>query len=604
MSRKKLRPIRPDVRSAPPFGATRWQRFRAGLERWSGRALWWRLLDWFESSRLARVGLYCAAFGAVLAVAWTAWGQTWWMKRNAVKIARQWMAAGNLRYAAEAAQEASQLAPESPEPWQIAAQLARMGGQRDQAMEYSRRAAELAPGDFDLHLAWAGDALLAGKSDEADRALDRLPIDEQAGSSIVQRLRGEMARRAGQLTAAKSFFESARRIEGPIAANQVPLGLVLLDAANPVDRQRGLDLLTPWTSDVEWGATALRVLLADAVAREARPEMEARAEALRRHPAVTVGDMPNCLAALQVAAPARYAEVLAELQRNHAVSPQAAAQLLNWLNQIGRGADAVAWMRTLPGEAMQRPPLVAAAAEALRQAGDWPALAAWTATGNWGREADFLRWLYGWAAGRARGDGVVVDETWRTLTAHVGLDGVHGVFAASLVYSWGYPEEALALWWVVAEQDGTTAREALGSLGRHYQVKRDAEGQYRVFRRLNLMQPQDASVGNNFAFFAALTGRQQKIAEKVARENHQAAPNNPVYAATYAFTLSQQNRPDEALAVLAPWEGQAERSPALAFAYGMALAGAGRREEARRLLDGLRPETLTEAEVALIRVLR
>ena len=57
--------------------------------------------------------------------------------------------------------------------------------------------------------------------------------------------------------------------------------------------------------------------------------------------------------------------------------------------------------------------------------------------------------------------------------------------------------EAEALWWRAAGQEGKIATEALGSLARHYQVQRDAEGQYRVFRQLNLLQPGNAAVGNN-----------------------------------------------------------------------------------------------------------
>ena len=45
----------------------------------------------------------------------------------------------------------------------------------------------------------------------------------------------------------------------------------------------------------------------------------------------------------------------------------------------------------------------------------------------------------------------------------------------------------------------------------------------------------------------------------------------------------------------------AAQSPALAFAYGLALADAGNLTEARRLLGALPPESLTTAEVALIR---
>src|SRR5258708_6659026 len=109
------------------------------------RDWWWWLLDLFEASRAARVVLYLAATAVVAGGALWFWAYPAWNKRNAVRIARQWMASGHLRYAAEAAQNAAAADPTNPEPWLIAAELARLGGQKETALNYARRAAELAP---------------------------------------------------------------------------------------------------------------------------------------------------------------------------------------------------------------------------------------------------------------------------------------------------------------------------------------------------------------------------------------------------------------------------------------------------------------------------
>jgi hypothetical protein len=212
-----------------------------------------------------------------------------------------------------------------------------------------------------------------------------------------------------------------------------------------------------------------------------------------------------------------------------------------------------------------------------------------------------LRWAYAMQAARKLGDEARAQELWRTLDSHAQVNGVHALFAAATVYSWGLGAEAESLWWRAADQEGKISIDALGSLARHYQVQRDAEGQYRVFRRLHSLRPQDAAVGNNFAFFAALTGREQAAAEKIARANLTAEPANLTYLATRAFTLLQGNRADDALALLKPHANEATRSPALGFVYGLALAGTGRQEEARPLLEGLPPSTLTLREVELIK---
>ncbi len=568
---------------------------RFGLRGW-----WWWLLDIFEGSRAARVALYLAATGVVAGGIIWFWAYPVWNQRNAIRIAQKWMDAGQLRYAAEAAQQAAAAAPDRPEPWQIAAELARRGGQYEKAMDYSRRAAALAPEDEALTITWAADALRADHPAETDRILDGLPIATQAASAHVQRLRGELARREVRLTAAQGYFEAALRLEGPLAVNEVPLGVILLNARDPAARQRGLGLLRKWTADPEWGATALRTVLNDAIVRADRPAMRAWSEALLQHPRHTRDDMRLGLQGLAGSDENRFSAVLAGLEKDHAVSPAAATQLLSWLNQIGRSADAVRWMQTLPANALRRPPLVVAGAEALRLTGDWSALREWTGTGDWG-EQDFLRWTYGLLAARMLGEDMPAETLERTLYNHAQLSSVHGLFAASSLYGWGREREAVDLWWRVAEQDSRLAIEALGALARHYQMRRDADGLYRAFRRLNLLQPQDRDIGNNFAFYAVLTGREQRRAERIARDNLAAAPQNAAYLATCAFTLTLQNENEAALALLAPRAAEAARFPALGFAYGFGLAKAGRKAEARPLLTGLPPESLTLAEVELIK---
>ena len=584
----------------PPF-SNWWLRAKARLAVFHLRDHWWQLLDLWEARRGMRRASYGLLVTLVILVGLRIWAYPWWTERNAVKMAREWMAAGRYKYAAEAVQQAMIVAPKSPEPWQIAAELARLGGQNDKAVEYAHHAANLAPENPELEVAWAAAALRADMVDEAGHALDQMTGEDRAKSAAAQRLLGELARRQKLFTAAKDHFEAAMRLDGPVAIDEVPLGVVLLNAADPVVRQRGVDLLAKWTTDHEWSLVALRTLLADALARNEPAVMLKWAEALRLNPGCTLSDMPNCLLALSKADEGRFTEVLAALEKDHAVSPDAATQLLSWLNQIGRSAEAVHWMKTLPDSGLQRPPLAVAGAEALRLAADWPALQALTEGKNWGPDAEFLRWAYGLQAARLLGNETQAEELWRTLRSHAQLNSVHALFAGSTIYSWGRLQEAEALWWAAAGQEGKIAIDALGTLARHYQVQRDADGQYRAFRQLHLLQPQNAAVGNNFAFFAALTGREQRLAEQVARANLALEPRNPVYLATLAFNVLMKNRADESLALLKPLAPESAKSPALAFAYGLALAGTKHKAEARALLNSIPDETLTNREVELIK---
>jgi Flp pilus assembly protein TadD len=239
-------------------------------------------------------------------------------------------------------------------------------------------------------------------------------------------------------------------------------------------------------------------------------------------------------------------------------------------------------------------------AESLRVANDWPALQSWTAINDWGPELDFVRWSYGLLAARKLGDEKSADELWNTLHGHALSNSVHAHFAGSLIYSWGLVRESETLWWRAASQSGGVAYESLGSLARHYQVQRDAEGQYKVFAQLHSLRPQDADVTNNFVFFAVLTGKREQQAERLARELMQRHPNQPTYTATCAYVLVANGHAAEALRLIEPLSVKFPRSSAVQFARGLALAGVGEKEKARPILQGLPPESLTTREVELI----
>jgi len=596
-----MSPPDPDDDRSENKSTARSSRLLQWFQTFDLRDRWWRLLDYLEAHRGARRGLYCFLAGCILVVISWLWVYPWWAGRNTIGMARQWIAAGRPNYAAEAVQKALEKNPHQPELWLVAAELARLNGQQSMEVEYARRAAQAQPTNPKYALEWAGAALRADLRDEAMQALAGVSSTELERSSIAQRLLGELARRERQFDAAINHFESALKIDGPVAIDEVPLGLCLIGSRDPAPRQRGLVLLSKWTSDREWGASALRFLLEDASAQNDRPAMAKWAGALRIHPRCTVGDVPNCLAALAKSDEAAYSAAISQLKQDHLASPDAAAQLIGWLNQIGRNGDALEWMKILPALTMQRPPLSVSKAESLRLAGDWPALQSWTSQGDWGDKLDFLRWAYGLCAARALGDEKEAGALWLKLYAHVQTDSVHALFAGSTIYTWGLVKEAEALWWLVAGQNNNLALEALGTLARHYQVQRDAGGQYRVFNQLHAMHPQDADVTNNFVFFATLTGNREQLAEQLSRENLALHPGNQTYLATRAFVLLTRGHADQALMAIKPLVSEAGKSSAVAFVYGLALAGTGEKTKAREVLLSLDPGTLTLRETEAIR---
>lgn len=564
------------------------------------RDLWWSFLDSLDRRPWLRRTLVAAALASLVGTAATVWVYPWWRQRTAVDMARQWMEAGKLAQASESIQDALRIAPDDPETWKLAADLARRLGNKESAAGYSAQAAKLSPDDADLKLAWAADSLNAGHADEARQALDAVPSELRASSAHAQRMEGELARLRRDFAGASRRFEAAVKLDGPgTAINEVPLGIVLLNAPAADRRAEGLSLLEKWSSDHDWGATPSRVLLQDALVRDDRPAMLRWAENLRAHPRCTLGDIPNCLLALSRVDPVRFADVLRTMQADHSRDAANVALLASWLNQIGRARDAVEWTRSLPSALTARPPAAIAIAESLRQTDEWPALAEKTEGADWGNDLEAVRLAYALLAARKLGRETAAAQYWKTLQSRSATDGGRMLFVADSLYSWGLANQAVELMWSAADQPDV-AFKTLGTLARHYQVSGDAAGQFKVFKRLHSLRPEDVSIGNNYAFFAALNGEDLRAAEQIAERNLRSAPDSVACRATYALLLCRQNRAQDALEALKPVSPGWREQPAVMLAYGLSLAGAQRKTEAREVLSAIPPADQTKTEAALI----
>jgi predicted Zn-dependent protease len=592
-------PTPPEDQTSSPFQKQLRRRTAQVKDTLEPRNLWWRLLDAIEAHRKLRWTLYSLAAALLLAGAAWLWAYPWWARRNAISITRQWIAGGQFDYAARTVQQALMDSPDRAEVWRLAAEVARLRGKAGDAVGYAKQAATLAPDDPVYTLEWAQDALLADQPDVAAQVLGGLPDAVMTGSSQAQRMAGEIARRRLDLTKARDHFQAALRLDGPVAIDEVPLGGILIYSRETAERQQGLKLLAKWAPDPEWGATAMRILLGDALEHGDRPAMLQWANALRVHPRCSLGDIPSCLLALSQADPAQFNDVLEILKKKHGARSDQAALLVGWLNQVGHAADAAAWVQSLPATVAGQPPMPVVAAESFRQARQWRDLAAWSER-DWGREMGFLRYAYGMLAARELGDNARVAELWRTLQGEVQTVGVHALFAANTLYIWGWYDEALTLLNLAADRSDV-AVTALGTMLRHYQTQRDADGQYRALRRLYTLRAQDASITNNLAYFATLTGRDAALAERLAKANHEAEPANAAYTATYAFVLLMKGDASGAMTLLHPLASQWQQKPAIAFAYGLALAATGRKDEARAPLTSLAGTDLTPREQELIR---
>ena len=592
----------PDPASPPTKKASR--SLRRFVAR-DGREHLWSLLDVLDARPALKKTLLIGVPALLIAAGLGIWGYEHWARTNSQRIARQWLDAGRLDRAGIAVRDALATEPALPASWRLASELAWKMGNRAASVEYAKRAAEVGQYQRDDVLAWADAAILVDDVEQAHDAEGFLDAAAQA-SPRAQRLAGEIARRGQHFEDARDKFQAALQSDteagsSSLAIDEIPLGIVCLQTRSADDRTRGQALLAKWATDLNWGVDALRALLADAVAHQDRAGALRWAEALRIHPRCTLGDIPVCLQAFADFDPARYQAVLAVLEDRSRSSTTGAAQLLGWLTQIGQGAEAVRWGDSLDPAAARKPPLVLGIAEALRATHRWAALQIWVDRGEWGSDLGFVGWAYGMLAARQLEDEAKADLLWQTLYSDARASPAHALFLGDTLVAWGYPKDAAALLWAASDRPDL-AYQALGSLARLYQVQRDAVGQYRAFSRLNAMRPTDRRIANNYVYFAAITGLgSQSQIERIAEDNFRQEPGDTRYRSTYAFVLAWSGQPSQAMALIEPVSQDWKKSPAVAFAYGAALAGLGRKSEAKEVFDSLNPGELDSQEADWIR---
>lgn len=565
----------------------------------------WAMLDLLEARPALRKALLIGVPAFAIAAGLGVWGYSHWARSNSIRIARQWLDAGRLDRAAVAVQDALTAEPGMPDSWRLASELAWREGNKSASVDYAKRAAAVGRYQAGDVLAWGEASILSddtGQAKEAETYLDIAARD----SPRALRLSGEIARRDRRFSDARDRFQAALQADAKagaptLAVDEIPLGIVCLQTGPADDRALGQTLLGKWRSDPVRGIAALRALLADATAHRDHAASARWAEELSMNPRFTLGDVPACLQALAESDPERYKAMLAPLEEKSRSNPTQAAQLLGWLTQIGQGAEAVRWGQSLDPAAAGKPPIAPGIAEALRATQRWADLRDWVDQGDWGRDVGFLQWAYGMAAARQLGDGPKADALWRSLYADGRLYPAHALFAGDSLVAWGYPKEAADLLWAAADRPDL-AYQALGTLARLYQVQRDAEGQYRAFNRLNAMRPDDRDIANNLAYFAAITdlGSQTHV-ERIAEDNFSHEPGNVAYRSTYAFVLVWSGQAARAMTLMEPVSRNWGKSPAIAFAYGAALASLGRKSEAREMFDSLDPRNLSRQEVDWIR---
>jgi cytochrome c-type biogenesis protein CcmH/NrfG len=534
-----------------------------------------------------------------------------WKLYNTVLLGQRWLDAGHLDRASEKVAQAVALYASRPEPWRLASELAWQRGQKAPALDAASHAARLSGNAPDYVLDWAELAVLDSNPEEAERALATLPSSADHTSARALRLQAEIAERQGNTAAARDQWAATVAVDvatknPALGSDEIRLGAVLLISAAPADRHRAAELLAGRAqARDQWGRSALRLLLSDAVRRKDSASALKWAEALRLHPLCSLKDIRACLLAASQADDAHFAAMLSSVKGAFAPSQLRSAELLGWLTQMGRTREAGQWARSINAADVKSPPLFVAVAEALRQGSFWPDLESWAGPVDWNPGVSLLQQAYRCEALEQLGKVGQAEDLMLQLQRRAESKGPEALLVAQMLYSWGRTDPSVKLLWGISA-DPRAGVGALGMLVRHYQVQRDAFGLYRAFESWHRLRPQDRMVATGFAFFGSVCGQGSLSEfEQIAADNLKADPGDDHARCALAIALAMDGRAAQALTVLSPISANWRKSRAIAYVYGLSLARAGRKAEGRAILSSIEPNVLTlrqsELSVAALR---
>jgi predicted Zn-dependent protease len=114
--------------------------------------------------------------------------------------------------------------------------------------------------------------------------------------------------------------------------------------------------------------------------------------------------------------------------------------------------------------------------------------------------------------------------------------------------------------------------------------------------------PSDARIKNNLANLYLLRKSDLEKAFRMAREAYDAAPKDPFFTSTYAYSLLLQRKPDEAVKVLRDLRPEYLRIDSVAAYYGVVQAESGHKDLAREPLQRAEMAKLLPEEKELVRL--
>lgn len=519
-----------------------------------------------------------------------------WEAGRLVERARTYLSWGDSKSAALSGRRAFQLDPSNAEAARVLAQVAEREGQPS-AVEWRQQATTLAPGSIPDVIALARSAVQFGRIDTAEAALAKL--GSKADQSVeYHEVEAQLAVAKKNPEAAERHFTEAVRLDPSRKQNQLNLAVFQLQSGSKETRDRASALLQQYMDDQALRVPAARALRDYAAQRKDGPALLDITQLLYGYPEASFRDRISYLQVLQALGHPDFASRLTELQSEALKDSNKLITLLSWMSNNHLAVLAIDWTKQWSPDQLNNKVVRATIAECYVSVNDAAGLQQWCKQQDWG-SLEFLRHAYlAWSA-RAAGDDLGFQSEWNNAVRGAGSNGEELFSLQQNAARWKWKEQAESLLWSLTK-DSDKQNLALSSLSQYYTEKGDTAQLYRVAARLSEIDPKDDVARNNFANLSLLLNMNTDMAETIAQQLYQKAPDKGEFTSTYAFALYRKGRTQQALDIMNKLSPATLEQPAMAAYYGIILAATGDKSKAAEYLKRGEQARLLPEEKALL----
>jgi Flp pilus assembly protein TadD len=522
-------------------------------------------------------------------------------ERRLLAQAHRYMEKKDWRNAGLSLQRALQVNPMSAEASDLLADLFENEGM-PAALGWRIRAAQLVPTRLEYRLAWAKTAIKNSDLASAKAALDGLS-EKDKGTVEYHKMAGAVDWALNDGVEAERHYVEALRLDPLNQAILMNLATIHLSSTNTAVVLAGRATMEQLATNATLRIPALRHLRAEALSRKALSTAVDYARRIEESPGASMTDRIEYLQLLHASKSPDYSSYLTSLQREARTNSFGAFTLGEWMTKVDNTTNALSWLQSLPTATQTNQPVTVLIADCLAELHEWTPLLTWLEKQDWGDGNYYRIGLESLArfARKDEGEDVAAKGAWQKAIrlSQRRLDRLSKL--AQLADAGGLKDERTE---VLREITADFPKEkwATGLLESEYYLAGNSRALADLLARSYSADPSDSKLKNDLANVCLLRKSDLSKAYRMAQEAYNAAPNNPYFASTYAYSLLMQDKPAEAVKIISDVKTNYLQIPSVAAYYGVVQARSGHKELALAPLKLAGTAPLLPEEKEIVRV--